>query len=306
MSAAPLVALSTRERRLGVMFDRDREPEELIGFAQALEALGVDDLWVVEDLGWAGGIASSAVALASTKRLRVGIGIVPAPLRNPALLAMELATLARLYPGRFVTGIGHGVSEWMAQVGAATTSKLALLEETIVTVRSLLRGESVTLDGRTIHLRDVRLTHPPAEAPSILAGVVRPRSLELSGRVADGTIVAEGHGPREIAAALGHIGKGHATPGAPVEHDLTVFAYLCVDDDPARVLSATGPMIAGQAEWLGIPPSEVFLIAGSAGAAAGRVRELWEAGARTVTLRPLGGDPLGQVQAVVAALAQPS
>jgi alkanesulfonate monooxygenase SsuD/methylene tetrahydromethanopterin reductase-like flavin-dependent oxidoreductase (luciferase family) len=285
------------------MFDRDREPEELIDFAQGLDALSVDDLWVVEDLGWAGGIASAAVALATTTRLRLGIGIVPAPLRNPALLAMELATLARLYPGRFVAGIGHGVPEWMAQVGEATASKLALLEETIVTVRSLLRGERVTFDGRAIHLRDVSLTHPPAEAPPILAGVVRPRSLELSGRVADGTIIAEGQGPRELAAALTHINRGRATPGAPNGHDLTVFAYLCVDDDPDRVRATTEAMVAAQAGWLGVAPAEVFLLAGSPALVAGQVHDLWAAGARTVVLRPLGDDPLSQVRATVTALA---
>ncbi|HTJ31928.1 MAG TPA: LLM class flavin-dependent oxidoreductase [Dactylosporangium sp.] len=294
--------MSALQRRVGAMFDRDRRPEELVGFAQALDALGVDDLWVVEDLGWAGGLTSAAVALASTTRLRLGIGIVPAPLRNPALLAMELATLARLYPGRLVTGIGHGVPGWMAQVGAGTPAKLALLEETIVAVRGLLRGEPVTLDGRAVHLHDVRLTHPPTEPPAILAGVVRPRSLELAGRVADGTIIAEGHGPDEIAAALGHIGKGRTAPGAPAEHELTVLAYLCVDEDPARVRAATAAMVAGQAEWLGIEPSQVYLIAGSAAGAAAQVRELWDAGAGTVALRPLGEDPLGQVRAVAAAL----
>jgi alkanesulfonate monooxygenase SsuD/methylene tetrahydromethanopterin reductase-like flavin-dependent oxidoreductase (luciferase family) len=299
MSATP----STRERRLGALFDHDRRPEELAGFARSLDPLRVDDLWVVEDLGWAGGVASAAVALAVTTRLRVGIGIAPAPLRNPALLAMELATLERMHPGRFVAGIGHGEPEWMDQVGAGTTERLALLEETIVAVRSLLRGETVTLDGRAVHLRDVRLVHPPASPPAILAGVVRPRSLELSGRAADGTVVAEGHGPREIAAALAHIDKGRAAPGAPGRHDLTVFAFLCVDGDPAGVQATAGPMIAGRAAWLGVEPSEVFLVAGSPGASAAQVRRLWDAGAGTVVLRPLGDDPLGQVSAVAEALA---
>jgi alkanesulfonate monooxygenase SsuD/methylene tetrahydromethanopterin reductase-like flavin-dependent oxidoreductase (luciferase family) len=281
--------------RLGVMFDHSREPEELVGFAQALDELGVDDLWVVEDLGWAGGIASAAVALASTRRLRLGIGIVPAPLRNPALLAMEAATLGRLYPGRFVTGIGHGVAEWMEQVGASSPTKLALLEETIVTVRALLRGERVTLDGRAVHLRDVALEFPPAEPPPVFAGVVRPRSLALSGRVADGTIVAEGHGPADLTTALTHIAATSA-------HELIVFAFLCVDGDFSRVRERSAAIVAGQAEWLGVKPDDLYLVAGPAGVAAERVRALWTAGATTVALRPIGDDPVGQVRAVLDAL----
>ncbi|MET0422574.1 MAG: LLM class flavin-dependent oxidoreductase, partial [Actinoplanes sp.] len=161
--------------RIGFMFDRDRAPEELTGFAAALEELGADDLWVVEDLGWAGGISAAALALAATERLRVGIGIAPVALRNPALLAMELANLARVHEGRLVAGVGHGVTEWMRKVGAHTTGKLALLEETIVAVRGLLAGESVTLHGREVTVDDVALTFPPRVAPPLVTGVVRPR-----------------------------------------------------------------------------------------------------------------------------------
>ena len=117
--------------RIGFMFDRDRPPEELAGYAALLDEAGADDLWVVEDLGWAGSIASAALALAATRRLRVGIGIAPVALRNPALLAMELAMLERAHPGRLVPGVGHGVPEWMRRVGADAPGKLALLEESI-------------------------------------------------------------------------------------------------------------------------------------------------------------------------------
>ncbi|MGO4429881.1 LLM class flavin-dependent oxidoreductase, partial [Streptomyces sp. MCAF7] len=150
------------------MFDRDGKPEELSAFARAVEEYGADDLWVVEDLGWAGAISSATLALAATERLRVGLGIAPAPLRNPALLAMELAMVARVFPGRFIAGVGHGVPEWMAQVGAASPTPLALLEETITVVRTLLRGETATLDGRAVHIDGVTLVHPPAEPPPVV------------------------------------------------------------------------------------------------------------------------------------------
>ncbi len=167
--------------RVGVMFDRDRRPEDLAAFAAGAEAAGAEDLWLVEDLGWAGAVASAALALAATERLRVGIGIAPAPLRNPALLAMELAALSRAFPGRLIAGIGHGVPEWMSRVGAATPQRLALLGETITAVRALLAGETVRIDGRAVRIDGVRLVHAPAQPPPVVAGVVRPRSLALSG-----------------------------------------------------------------------------------------------------------------------------
>ncbi|WP_329288826.1 LLM class flavin-dependent oxidoreductase [Streptomyces pseudovenezuelae] len=284
--------------RIGVMYDRDWAPEGLPDFARQAEALGLDDLWVVEDLGWNGGVSAAAVALGATERIRVGIGIAPAPLRSPALLAMELATLARMFPGRLVAGIGHGVQEWMAQVGVAARSPLALLEETITSVRTLLRGERVELAGREVRLDGVRLTHPPEEVPPVVAGVVRPRSLELSGRVADGTVIAEGHGPHDLENARALIAKG----GATSDHTLTVFAFACVGDDAAEVARTLHPHVEGHAAWLGRPPHEVFTVSGAAAQAAGHIHELATAGADTVVLRIAGPDPLGQLKAVVEAV----
>ena len=290
--------------RIGVMYDRDWAPEGLPQFARDLETLGADELWVVEDLEWTGSVASAATALAVTRELRVGIGITPAPLRNPALLAMELGALTRMFPGRLTAGVGHGVREWMAKVGVAPRSPLALLEETVTAVRGLLRGERVTVDGREVHLDGVRLVHPPAVVPPVVAGVVRPRSLELAGRVADGAIIAEGHGPADLADALAHIATGRAqrTDEPEAGHSLTVFVFLCVQDDPELLRATVGPSLEGHAAWLGRPVEQVFAASGPAATAAARVRELWAAGADTVVLRAVGPEPLAQVEAVVRGL----
>lgn len=284
--------------RIGVMYDRDWAPEGLPGFARDVEALGVDDLWVVEDLGWNGGISAASLALGATERLRVGIGIMPAPLRSPALLAMELATLARVFPGRLVAGIGHGVPEWMASVGVAARSPLALLEETISSVRALLRGERVQLEGREVRLADIQLVHPPAEPPPVVAGVVRPRSLELSGRVADGTLIAEGHGPHDVESSRALVDKG----GASADHALTVLAFCSVGDDAEQVAQALRPCVEGHGAWLGRSPEQVFTVSGTAEEAAERVRELEVAGASTVVLRMVGPEPARQLGTVLKAL----
>ncbi|MEV0233264.1 LLM class flavin-dependent oxidoreductase [Nonomuraea sp. NPDC050786] len=278
--------------RLGVMFDRDLPPEQLIPFARALDETSIDDLWVVEDLGWTGGISAAATALAVTSRLRVGIGITPAPLRNPMLLAMELANLARVHPGRLAAGVGHGVGDWMRQVGAAPRSPLALLEETITAVRALLRGETVTLHGKSVHLDGVSLVHPPAVPPPVLAGVKGPRSLALSGRVAQGTILPEGVGPAQLPGILEQI-------GGDADHELVVFTFLHTGADFAEV---TRPMVEGQAGFLGVAPEEVVMAVGSPEAAAAQVKALWAAGAGTVAVRPLGSDPIQHVTALLSAL----
>ncbi|MEV4275922.1 LLM class flavin-dependent oxidoreductase [Actinoplanes xinjiangensis] len=284
--------------RIGVMFDCNRAPEELPEFAAALEAAGADDLWVVEDLGWNGGVSAAALALAATTRLRVGLGIAPAPFRSPAVYAMEIATLARIHPGRIVAGIGHGVGDWMRRIGNAPKSPLSLLEESIVAIRGLLNGETVNLDGREVHLEDIKLVHPPEVVPPIVTGVVRPRSLELSGRVADGTILVEGLQPAQIQDAIGHIRRG----GASDEHEIISFAFLHVEDDPERAAAIRATALTGQAGFLGVPVDEVFGLIGPASDVPAGVRTLTDGGADTVVLRPFGDDHLGQAVAALKAL----
>ncbi|MFD5081937.1 LLM class flavin-dependent oxidoreductase [Kitasatospora sp. NPDC058406] len=283
--------------RIGVMYDRSWDPAGLPAFAREVEALGVDDLWVVEDLGWNGGISAAAVALGATERLRVGIGIAPAPLRSPALLAMEVATLARVFPGRLVAGIGHGAREWMQQVGVAPRSPLALLEETLNTVRGLLRGERVTVDGRELRIDGVELVHPPAKdaVPPVIAGVVSPKSLELAGRAAQGTLVAEGHGPADLRAVRAAAERG----GAGADYTITAFTFVGVGGAAAPALRDA---VAGHAQWLGREESATFAAGGTAAEATAALRTLADAGAQTVVVRICGPEPLAQLREVMAAL----
>src|SRR4051794_21634253 len=115
--------------RLGVIFRPQFPPEQLRAMAEAADDAGVEELWLWEDCFLESGIAAASAALAWTERLTVGVGVLPVPLRNPALAAMEIATLARLFPGRIRIGLGHGVQEWMGQVGVRAESPMTLLRE---------------------------------------------------------------------------------------------------------------------------------------------------------------------------------
>src|SRR3954447_4824288 len=109
---------------LGIVVRPELEPESLGEHARQAEAAGFSELWLWEDCFLAGGIAMSATALAATATITVGLGVMPAPARNAAFAAMEIAALARLHPGRFHAGLGHGVDDWMRQVGAKPASQL--------------------------------------------------------------------------------------------------------------------------------------------------------------------------------------
>ena len=61
-------------------------------------------------------------------------------LRNVALTAMEVAALSRFSGDRAIIGLGHGVQDWMAQVGARAQSPMTLLREYVTALQALLAG----------------------------------------------------------------------------------------------------------------------------------------------------------------------
>ncbi|GAB3618228.1 LLM class flavin-dependent oxidoreductase [Okibacterium endophyticum] len=311
---------------IGVMLPRDLPITRFIEFAMRSEELGFDEIWVVEDCFFRGGIAQAATVLAVTKRIRVGVGIVPAAVRNPAFTALEAATLAELHPGRIDFGIGHGVTSWMQQVGAWPSSPLTVLDETLSAVRRILAGEVTDADGRYVHLSNVQLESPPAQVPPVLAGVRGPKSLAVAGRSADGTILAEPVTPEYLRAAIRSI-------AAVGPHRVVAYNVAAVNDDPAEVRDTVRPAL----EWIGEPENSAHIsplpfagelaelraecatreefarrlpgewvdrlaVVGSADDARRSIRTLHEAGADSVVLIPAGPDATTALESLARVL----
>src|SRR5215210_1244728 len=177
---------------LGLAFVPTLPPERLRSVANAVEAAGLDELWVWEDCFKESAVASAAAALAWTERITLVISLMPVPLRNPALCAMEIANLSGMFPGRLIAGLGHGVQEWMGQVGARVESPLSLLEEYATAVSRLLAGERVTVDGRYVRMQDVALDWPPVPPPPLMLGGAGPKSIAQAARLGDGNLLGAG------------------------------------------------------------------------------------------------------------------
>lgn len=271
----------SRMPKLGIVFRPQIAPEQLRAVAEAADAAGLDELWLWEDCFDEGGISTAAAALAWTERLHVGVGVLPVPLRNPALAAMEIATLSRMFPDRVHVGLGHGVLDWMDQVGVRVESPMTLLREYVSALQSLLAGETVTTDGRYVRLRDVTLGWPPAAPPGLHVGAIRPKTLALAGELADGTVLTGGTTPEEIRAARAAFDA--AWGERPGRGRVTVYLMAVTGAD------AQARYEAELRHWRLDPAAEVG-VAGDADAIAGAVRRWAAAGADAVILQPPAGD----------------
>lgn len=270
---------------LGVVALPSLPPERLPALAAAADDAGLAELWLWEDSFWAGGIAAAGVALASTRRLRVGVGVLPVPLRAAPLLAMELAALDRIAPGRLVAAVGHGIQDWMGQSGVRVASPLTLLREYTAALRALLAGEEVsTPENRYVRLDRVRLVWPPQAPLPVHIGTEGPRSLVLSGELADGTVLTGGTTPDGVRAAREHIERGRWAAGRPRAHRVTVYLRAATGPDAAARLEA-------DARRWGMPHSEETGVAGDAPTVAAAVRRWADAGVDAVVLQPTEDDP---------------
>ncbi|GAA4352534.1 LLM class flavin-dependent oxidoreductase [Microbacterium rhizosphaerae] len=262
-------------------------PEDLPVAARAAEAAGLGELWLWEDCFVHSAYAAASVALASTQNLRVGVGISPMPMRNVATSAMEIATVARLFPGRILPGMGHGVQSWMGQIGARVASPLTLMREYLPALRSLLAGETVSVSGRYVSLDDVTLGWPPADPPVVYAAAEGPKTLALAGELAQGVVLDSRHTPAEIATAVAAVraGRERAHDGA-----IDIVARDGAIDIVAYVQTAFGADAASRARAVfGEEPAadvDQRFLAGDPEDVAHGARAFFDAGVDAVILLP--------------------
>lgn len=230
---------------IGFVLGSAVSPQHLVKAARTAESAGFDELWMAEDFFFTGGISGAAIALGATDTISVGLGVVSAMVRHPALLAMEISTISGAHPGRFTAGIGLGVPVWIRQMGLHPRSPLAAMRGCVTSVRRLLRGETLDADGDLWEFHDVSLTYPEQGAPTpIHMGVSGPRMLALSGEIADGSVLSVTAGRAYVTWARKRIEEGRQKAGRVDDHRVTLFAIYSVDEDPAEARAAVRAPLA--------------------------------------------------------------
>lgn len=304
--------------KLGVIFHPKFPIETLSGYAQRAEAAGFDELWLWDDCFTPGALTAAAIALAATRTLNIGIGLMPATAYNPLFAAMEITTLARTFPGRILPGFGHGFAPWMKQINAAPASSLGTLEATVDVVRRLLGGEQVSMNGPHLTLDALQMQTTPASPPPLFVGAMREKTLQLAGRVGDGSILPHLSSPDYVRWCWQHVRAGMSQSGRSA-HRMVVFldAKVSADGRTARTamretLAARWPWTDIQVEHSGIDPQQLDALLSRGRAAAHEIPDAWidaiaaagtpahvsqsvqrwvDAGADQVVLQPLDGDP---------------
>jgi len=165
--------------------------DAVVDRAQAAEAAGFEGMALMDHLAppmaaghdmWEAMTAATWV-LARTRSLVVGHLVLCDPLRHPAVLARQAATLDHASGGRFELGIGWGsVPDELDTFGvgaAPARQRVARLAETLDVVRALWTGEPVSYDGRFFRLRDAQQRPAPTRQVPVIVGGVGERTLDV-------------------------------------------------------------------------------------------------------------------------------
>jgi alkanesulfonate monooxygenase SsuD/methylene tetrahydromethanopterin reductase-like flavin-dependent oxidoreductase (luciferase family) len=162
--------------------------------------------------------------LARTERIRVFPDVANLPLRNPAMIAKQAASLDLLSHGRFELGLGAGAFwEAIGAMGGPVRSggeALQALEESIHIIRAFWSGErTIAVAGEHYSVRGLHPGPPPAHPIEIWLGVGKPRALALTGRLADGWVPSLFWAkPELVPEMMNRIDEGAAAAGrAPAE-----------------------------------------------------------------------------------------
>jgi probable F420-dependent oxidoreductase len=120
---------------------------------------------------WLEPMTSLAYAAALTTKALLGPGVLLLPLRNPVILAKEIATLQSISNGRFIWGVGTGWFEKEFEaVGTKKTERGRRTDEVLEIVTRLLSGEILTYQGKFYRLNEVHIEPSPVKTPVWVGG----------------------------------------------------------------------------------------------------------------------------------------
>lgn len=302
------VLLPTRE---AIMSGRP-ETAPLLAMAERAEAAGLDSVWVGDSVTARPRhepLALLAAVAARTRRVRLGTAVLLPALRQPVVLAHQVATLDRLAEGRLVLGVGiaadtPAIRKEFEAVGAPFAGRVGRFRETLQICRALWSGDGVTFKGAHFTLEGVTVQPKPHRpgGPPVWIGGSGPTAIREAARfegwfpLGPTAEFVAGQWPGVQAAA-------RAAGRAPADVTCAAYVTLAIDPDPV----AAERRLHGFFETYYAAPAPALLarqaaFAGPLEACAAWLQRWIDAGARHLVIRFAGGDQLAQVDEVASRL----
>jgi probable F420-dependent oxidoreductase len=228
------------------------DPQSLIAYAVKAEALGFDSIWVWDHIFLGvdppfpviDSLTLLTAVAARTTRIKLGTGVLVLPLRNPVVLAKELASLDLIADGRLLLGMASG---WYRRefdaVGVQYQERGRIMDRNLEIMRRLWTEDQVNGDYPPHRLRGANLSPKPARLPVILIGGYVERVLKRA--AFNGGWLTYFYTPEAFAKSWAKV-RGFAEM-AGRDPD----ALLNANQLPIYIGASRGAVEAPMMEWLG-------------------------------------------------------
>jgi probable F420-dependent oxidoreductase len=287
--------------------------EALLELGAEAERAGFDTVWL-PDSPFQYGLPDPLLMLAAlasrTERVTLATGVLLAGLRQPALLAQQLASLDAIAGGRLRAGFGLGFPSpdsrrQFAAAGVPFATRSARLEQSIELMRTLWSapGRPISFAGEHVVVRDLVLSPAPARPggpPIWLAGAGDAAERRV-GRLADGWLPYLPE-PAAYANSWQHVQAvaqeaGRREPPVP-----GLYLTVALDDSPSLARERLRTTVQ---QWYGRPFEQLqrlqAMYAGTPDGLRAHVKAYTDAGARHFVVR-VADEPRRGIQAATEAI----
>jgi 5,10-methylenetetrahydromethanopterin reductase len=239
------------------LYLQDKHPiPEAIEYVRYAEQRGFEAVWQAESRLVRDAIVPMAAFAATTRRIKIGSGVINNWTRNAALIAATFSTLDDLAPDRMICGLGVWWEPLATKVGVSRRKPLLAMRETVDVVRRLLAMEKVTFRGEFVNVDDIEIDivhgdRRPKNVP-IYIGATGMKMMELSGEIADGVLLNYLVSPAYNREAMQHLRIGAERGRRSVEDvDRPQLIVCSLDKDRARALDNARELVT---QYLGQQP----------------------------------------------------
>lgn len=218
--------------------------ENIIELIQLSEDIGFENVWITDHYNNKNVFEVLAIAAYETSTIHLGSGVSNPFIRNPYTIASATTTLDEISSGRALLGIGPGDKATMNTLNIEWKKPVDTVGNAVNLIRKVMNNEVVESGARLTGTSKVQDKIP------IYVGAQGPRMLELSGQVADGSLVNASN-PKDFEFAIDLIKKGIVKSNED-KKDFNFAAYTAcsVDTDEQVAFNQTKIVVA-------------FIIAGS-------------------------------------------
>lgn len=218
----------------GISFDGFATVRDAVELARRAEAVGSSSFWIAEHLGYREAfVTATAISLGTFSGNVIPTAISPY-VRHPMPMAMALASLAELVPGRVAVAVGVGNPMFLRESGLEAEKPIEAMRDYVRALRALISAEPVQQEGRTFKLAGARVAFKTELPIPIYIAAMGPQMLALTGRIGDGVVLSAGLSTASVKRALAAVEEGALAEGRdPTTLQKSSYIYFLAGGDPA-------------------------------------------------------------------------